>query len=316
MPDTTLLFDGNHLMHRVSHLKELEGLTTRDGTPTGAVMGFLRAIHGSVVRFEPTRIIVVWDDSHSERRKKLLPAYKVRAEPKTEKDKLELAERIRKWNIQKPLLKELLPKLAIRQLQIPGYEGDDALELLCRDLQGKTIIVSEDKDLFQLVEENISIYRPIRDELVSFDNVSEHMGVVRDGFVFLKAIVGDDSDCIPGVPGVGPVTASKLLNEAQKMFDGGDWTPRLVKKLAAGALDKRTQKIAEQWEVVERNLELVDLRKVEASPEARGMVESVLSTDKSGMAPDLALIREFQRLEMESILSMFGTWIVPFRRLT
>lgn len=313
---TTLLFDGNHLMHRVSHLKELEGLTTHDGTPTGAVMGFLRAVHGSVVRFEPDRIIVVWDDSHSERRKKLLPTYKVRAEPKTEKEKQELAERIRKWNIQKPILEEILPKLAVRQIQIPGYEGDDTLELLCRDLTAKTIIVSEDKDLFQLVGEYISIYRPIRDELVSLDNVSEHMGVVRDGFVFLKAIVGDDSDCIPGVSGVGPVTASKLVNEAQKMFDNSDWTPRLVKKLAAIAPDKRTQKIAEQWDVVERNLELVDLSKVEATEEARSMVESVLVSAKAGMAPDLDLIREFQRLEMESILSMFGTWIVPFRRLT
>ncbi len=202
-----LLFDGHSILYRSFYA--IPELSTRAGQPVNAVYGFWRILARIVRAFPSLHVAVVFDAGGKTFRHDLLPEYKA-----TRKEMpLELASQI-------PLIHNLLEHLGVPVVEERGVEADDLLATLARraEKQGRvTYIVTSDKDLAQLVTERVFLLKPSGRgsdggiETLDRDRVVEKFGVAPERIVDLYSLVGDTSDNVPGVPGVGEKTAVSLL---------------------------------------------------------------------------------------------------------
>jgi len=204
-----LLFDGHSLAYRSYYA--IRGLTTRSGTPVNAVFGFWRALLKTLREYPSAYCAVIFDAGGITFRHELYPAYKATRKPIPD----DLAAQL-------PLIERLLAALGIPTLSEPGVEADDVIASIARAAAASGIdclIVTSDKDLAQLVDERISLLRPsgrgekISEQIIDPEGVKEKYGVEPDRIVDLLALVGDVSDNVPGVPGIGEKTARLLLSE-------------------------------------------------------------------------------------------------------
>lgn len=209
-----LLIDGHALIYRAYHA--FPGLSTKDGTLVNAVYGFSRIVLTAIRDFEPRYIAVAFDLPQPTFRHIAFTDYKAnRAEmPDDLKPQIEL-------------VKQVVRALNIPLFEVAGYEADDVIGTLCRQLAEQRdrypevtgLIVTGDRDAFQLVNDDvIHVWLPARskqqlDQEFDPKAVELKMGVRPDQIVDLKALMGDASDNIPGVPGIGEKTAVKLLQE-------------------------------------------------------------------------------------------------------
>lgn len=320
----TVFVDGHHMLHRVCFIPELQKLRASNGDPTGPVFGFLRVLRATLNRFKADSCVVCWDSPGTTvvgRRTELYPAYKAN---RAEKPKPEALAHL---GDQLGMLFSILPYLNVKQMAVPGFEGDDLLYLLTvegpREEDDIVTVVSEDKDLLQLVEHGADVYRPISDQLVTEANFTELTGIPSEAFVLRKAIVGDTSDNIKGVMGVGEKTADKLLRETYYDATLGEWD---LVEVGFGNYDefrihcahhrtKTAKKVDEQWDVVLRNIKLMDLSKNEFSDSLVDKATAILSAEANTLFTDVELIQELGSYEFTEITKSFATWITPFRRL-
>ena len=198
-----VLVDGSSYLYRAFYA--LPPLKSPKGEPTGAIYGFLRMLSSLMKDLSPEYIAVVFDLPGKTFRHEKYHGYK--ANRKETPDELKS---------QIPKIKELIKLWGIKIIEIPGYEADDIIATLAK--KGKNegfevIVVTPDKDMMQLVEENIKILNPVNGEIFDKEKVKEKYGIYPEQFVDYLAMVGDTVDNIIGVKGVGPKTASKLLNE-------------------------------------------------------------------------------------------------------
>jgi len=204
-----VIIDGKSVFYRGYYA--MGALSLSDGTPTGGVYGFA-AIAMEIVRsLKPTKVVVAWDSrSSTTKRKELFKDYKAgRVKPGED------------FYVQIPLLEELVRSLGWGFVECENYEADDIIGTLAlqADEEGdwETFIVSSDLDMLQIVDENTRMYRILKGfsrlEELDVAGVEEKYGIKKAQFLDLKALKGDASDNIPGVPGVGEKTAVKLLNE-------------------------------------------------------------------------------------------------------
>jgi DNA polymerase-1 len=201
-PEHWLLVDGANALYRAFFA--LPGLRAPDGTPTGAAHGFVSML-GKLLREErPDRSIVVFDARGENFRHRLFPDYKAGREAQPE----DLSAQI-------PIVRELVLAHRIPILEVPGYEADDVIAtLVARAPAGTRIsIVSTDKDLMQLVSDRVTLLDGMKDRRVGPAEVLERFGVAPERMLDLRALCGDPSDNIPGVPGIGPKGAAALLGE-------------------------------------------------------------------------------------------------------
>ncbi len=208
-----LLVDGNSLVNRAYYA--LPPLTNKDGVPTGAVHGFLSMLFSMLRDNDFDHLIVAFDTKAKTFRHEKYPDYK--ATRKGMPDDLA---------IQMPILKEILDSLGIMRMEKEGYEADDLIGTLAvRALaDGFTSrILTGDRDLLQLVREGVKVSLPKRgvSDLLTYDEaaVLEDMGVRPDQVVDYKGLRGDPSDNIPGVKGIGDVTARKFLTDGKHLED-------------------------------------------------------------------------------------------------
>ena len=204
-----LLVDGNSILNRAFY--GLPDLTTKDGRHTNAVLGFLNIILKVIDDIKATHICVAFDVKHPTFRHEMYKEYKGTRKPMPD----ELREQV-------PLIKAVLKAMNITTIERPGYEADDILGTLSRvgEKEGYMVtVLSGDRDLLQLATENILIKLPktkagktIIENYYS-NNVVEAYGVDPVTFIDMKGLMGDTSDNIPGVPGIGEKTAGKLLVE-------------------------------------------------------------------------------------------------------
>lgn len=211
-----VILDGHALLYRAFHA--MPGLTTPDGRPSGAVYGVANVVLRVLRELEPTYVIACFDAPGPTFRDHLYSDYKAtRAETPPE------------VIAQEPMVKAVFDVLAIPHLALPGYEADDLIATLVRQAvrgdQSKAsndqekvdevIIVTGDRDLLQLANTKVRIYllrRGIKDiELLDGSAVKALIGVAPDQILDWKALVGDASDNIIGVPGIGPKTATELI---------------------------------------------------------------------------------------------------------
>ncbi len=205
-----ILIDGNALLHRAYHA--YPPLSTPKGELVNAVYGFSAMLLSVLEKLSPTHVAVAWDVHGPTFRKQEFEEYKANRGPMDE----ELATQIDRT-------KEVVTKLNIPQYGIEGYEADDIIGTLSRmagdEDDTQVVIVTGDRDSLQLIKGNkIVVFLPIQNhhnQSVVFDEdkVKETYGLSPKQIIDLKSLMGDPSDNIPGVKGVGKVTATKLIQE-------------------------------------------------------------------------------------------------------
>lgn len=250
--DHLFLVDGSGYVFRAYHaLPPLK--RKKDGLPVGAVAGFCnmlwkllcdaRNIDSGVV---PTHFAVIFDHSSDTFRKKIYPQYKANREAPPE---------------------DLIPQFAlIRQatqafnlpcIEKEGFEADDLIATyaqLATQAGIQTTIISSDKDLMQLVNPHVSLYDSMKNKHIGISEVIEKWGVTPEKMVDLQALTGDQTDNIPGIPGIGPKTAAQLLDQFGTL-------DLLLQRAAEIKQTKRRENIQAYSEEVKIFRELVKLKK-------------------------------------------------------
>ena len=211
--DKVLLIDGNSIMNRAFYgIMGNKMLTTSDGRYTNAVYGFLTIMFKNMEEVQPQYMVIAFDSkTAANTRKQMYEGYKKSRHGMPN----ELAE-------QMPLIKEILSAMNIKVVEHAEYEGDDILGSFAKNFarNGKDVyILSGDRDLFQLIEDNITVRIPrtkmgkTETEIYNKEKVEEEYGLEPSDLIELKALMGDSSDEIPGVPKVGPKTGTNLIKE-------------------------------------------------------------------------------------------------------
>ena len=184
-----------------------------NGESIGGVIGFLYGVVNLVERFKPTKIVVVWESGGSSRRRALFPNYKSQRRPQklNRQYNEDLPDSVENRNYQISLLVEILKLTPVCQVYVPDCEADDVIGYLCRNSLKETrkMIVSSDKDFYQLLNNKTLIYSPTWKKIVSDSEVKEKFSVSANNFCLAKSVCGDPSDNIDGVPRVGFKTFAK-----------------------------------------------------------------------------------------------------------
>lgn len=283
-----LLVDGHYYAYR--SFFAIQGLTNSRGEPTNAVFGFVKALRKMLADVQPDRAAVVWDAGLPERRMQLLPAYKQQRE-----------ETPRDLSAQFPVIEEAVRALGVRNLSLAGHEADDliaAYAAAARRAAGEVIIATNDKDIYALVGDGVSVYSTNKSDtgaakegfaLLGPAEVEAKWGVPPGKIPDVLALTGDAVDNIPGVEGVGPKTAAKLVRE-----HGG--TALLAENPAVIKNDKLREKIAASAGRLRDNLELVRLDSTLPLPAA---LEELQITPDARAVADVARRCEFRTLLAE-----------------
>ncbi len=231
-----IAIDGNSLMHRAYHA--LPPMTTRAGVPTGALHGFLSMLLKLIER-NPDYLVVAFDMHGPTFRHEQFEAYKA-GRRETDED----------LHTQFPLLKELLCEMGIAVCETPRYEADDILGTFAKKCEAEGIdalLVTGDRDALQLIGEHTHVLMTKKgiSETVEFDRdvLKEQYGLEPDRMRDLKGLMGDNSDNIPGIQGVGEKTAMKLLEEygtlENVLAHASEVKGKLGEKIAAGTESAR-----------------------------------------------------------------------------
>ncbi|MBQ9730417.1 MAG: DNA polymerase I, partial [Clostridia bacterium] len=199
-----VLIDGNSLLNRAFYATPL--FTTKDGLPTNAVFGFIKLMLKIVADKKPTHFAVAFDVHAPTFRHQLYGEYKAGRKPMPQ----ELA-------VQIPILKEVLSLMQICVVEKAGYEADDLIGTLAKRFDLTTFIYTGDRDAYQLVDETTHVCftrKGVSDILeLTAENFKDEIGLTPAQIIDLKALMGDKSDNIPGVPGIGEKTAHTLLEK-------------------------------------------------------------------------------------------------------
>jgi len=227
-----MLLDGNSLVYRAFHALSDADMRNSNGYPTGAIYGFLTMLFTLLSDHKPDGLVVAFDLPHPTFRHERVETYKA-GRAKTPDDLLE----------QFPKIKDILPSMGIHTIELQGYEADDILATLAtqaREAKIETIVITGDRDSYQLVEDpyvKVLYNRRGVSDYILFDEegVRERTGVAPIDYVKYAALRGDKSDNLPGVPGVGEKTAAKLVNEfgtLDAIFESADQqSPKLKENL-------------------------------------------------------------------------------------
>ncbi len=205
MKKKLLAIDGNSILNRAFF--GIRPLTTKDGFPTNALYGMVTMITRQVEALAPDFCAVAFDLKAPTFRHQMYDAYKAGRKPMPE----ELAQQL-------PVAKELMEALGYTVVELAGYEADDILGTLAKRCEAEgyeAYLLTGDRDSLQLINDNVHVLLATNQETVDMDRSAffAKYGVESSQFVDVKALMGDSSDNIPGVPGIGEKTALKLIAE-------------------------------------------------------------------------------------------------------
>ncbi len=242
-----LLVDGSALLHRAYHA--YPPLTTKTGEVVGAVYGVISILFSVLESEKPSHVLVAWDLPKPTFRHEKYIGYKAQR-PKTDEA---LTDQI-------PRVKEVIEVMGLRQLAEPGYEADDIIGTIATlNNQNEVVILTGDQDTMQLVSQNVRVLTPAKGQnppvLYGPDEVFNKYGVHPAQIVDYKALVGDPSDNIPGVAGIGPKGASNLL----KMFGTLERIYRDIKDVQVHFGELTAKKLADGRESAMLSRELSEI---------------------------------------------------------
>ena len=316
--DHILVVDAmNTLIRSFSLLKAMNP----SGSHVGGLVGFLRSL-GYVTRiFDPTRVIIVWDGKGgSANRKNIDPNYKAQR----------ATSRITHWGLydtkeeetealigQLYRTQDYLDCLPVQQLVMDKLEADDIMAWIAKKASvsnvKKCTIVSSDKDFLQLVDETVQVYAPVKKKTFTVHNIFDELKVLPENYNLVKALLGDNSDNLQGVKGLGIKT---LISEFPKLITEKT-NLDYVYKVAEENLDgkKVFAKIIHNWDRVLTNFELMDLHITSLDENEKKYVNDALKDP----IPDLqtgAFLRLLDQDKIEGITKNTEGWLENFRGLT
>lgn len=257
-----VLIDGNNLMFRAYYATAYTGnlMQTKNGLYTNAVYGFANMMNKILSDLKPDYLFIAFDKGKKTFRHQMYTEYK------SGRAKLPV-----ELGMQIPLVKEYVDVLGLKQFECDEYEADDLVGSCAdkfKDLVDEVIVISQDKDLLQLVEEKITVASPKSgvSELIYYTihNFKELMGIEHTQLTDYKGLIGDSSDNLPGISGVGPKTACKLLEEYKTLENIIENAPNIKGKISEKiTLEKdvalRTKSLATLIRNVPLELSLDDL---------------------------------------------------------
>jgi DNA polymerase I len=252
MPTLTLI-DGSGFIFRAYHA--IPHLSTTKGVPTNAVYGFTTMLLKSLREHEPTHVALVFDAGRKSFRNDIDPQYKANR-PEAPDD----------LQSQFPLVREVARALSVPIVEEPGVEADDVIATLAcraREMGWEVVVVTGDKDFAQLVDGKLSLYDPMaeasgRGGVTGPAEVEKKLGVRPDQVVEYMAILGDKIDNVPGIPGIGEVTAASLIRHfgsVEEMLRRPDEIPKAVTRGG----EKVKEKIVSSADRIRTNRRLVVL---------------------------------------------------------
>lgn len=318
--DEILLIDGmNMLIRSFSLIKSM----THDGSHVGGITGFLRSLNYVTRITDPTRVVVIWDGKGgSANRKNINPNYKAQR----------ATSRITHWGLydtkkeeQEALIGQLyrvldyLDCLPVTSIMMEKLEADDIIAFIANQASrnnSKTTIVSSDRDFLQLIDENISIYSPIRKKFLTNKNIKEELKVIPENYNVVKSLLGDKSDNIDKVKGLGIGTLVKefpLLTEEKVNLE---YIYEVCEQKIKNDKHKKIfPKIIMDWDKVEKNYKIMDLHQTLLDNREIEHVYNELSQN----IPELrvaAFLHLLQQDNIEQITKNTESWIENFRSLT
>jgi 5'-3' exonuclease len=242
-----LAIDGNSLVHRSYHAQARTGMHTVDGQPTWAVRGLLTQLVAAVDRIRPIAVVVGFDDPDQSVRRERWPSYKANRTEKLDT----LVEQLASAAC-------VLRELGVAVVIPPGLEADDVLASASSFAQARgvsTVIATSDRDAFALINDDTSVLRIINggadaSPIMTCDRLVQLLGVRADQYRDFAALRGDPSDNLPGVRGIGPRTAARLLCEFGSAGAAFDDLDGVRSRLSAGVAKRLADPAARSmWEL-------------------------------------------------------------------
>lgn len=232
-----------------------------DGEHVGGISGFLLSIGHAIKAINPTRVIIVFDGKNgTARRKQIYPEYKAHRNFKVRLNRAETVDKQDNQLHQLVRLTEYLSTMPFTLVIQDNTEADDVIAYIVNDhfKDSQCFIMSSDKDFLQLITERIHVWSPTKKKLYYSEDVFEEYGVYPHNFALYKAIIGDPSDNIPGIDGVGAKTLLKRFEIIQQqdtllLENFMEFVENLNDKT------KTLQVVKSSKELIERNLKLVQL---------------------------------------------------------
>jgi DNA polymerase I len=212
LDNPVFIIDGSSFLYRAYY--SIRPLSTQDGTPVNAVYGFCRMIKKLIDTYEPQYMALVWDSKGKTVRHELYENYK-HARQAPPSDLIQ----------QKEIIGEFAHMIGLTQLQVVGIEADDLMHSLAYELsqeQYSSVLVTSDKDMGQALSEYVTILDPFKELFINQQSLEEKLGFKVSKLPFYYALVGDASDNIPGVRGIGPKGAQQLVqqfNSLEELYD-------------------------------------------------------------------------------------------------
>jgi len=248
-----------------------------DGNHIGGMAGFMKSLGFAIRSFKPTRVVLVFDGKGgSQRRRKIYKEYKANRKPPTRLNRSYdmTTDEQEKENMKYQLvsLVEMVECLPVSILALDYVEADDVIaymsELVTKN-GGTSIIYSTDKDFLQMVNENVKVYNPVKKKTFDVDVILETYGVHPDNFVFFRSLLGDKSDNIDGIKGAGEKTLLKYIPEFADPNTEVNLNLIEQKYVDIKKKPKVIETILDNSSVVNRNLQLMNLRDVDINIDAK-----------------------------------------------
>ena len=263
-------------------------LTNDDGEHVGGFYGSLNALQSYINKFSPSECIIAWEGAgSSQKRRKKLQDYKSGRKMVGMRRGFETSDETEKEAFARQLgaLKEAMEFLPLKQVAVQYLEADDVIAYMCKNTirDRKKIIVSTDRDYLQLVDENTSVFRPVKTktnkqgQFIDLEWMHQKENIHPPNYALLKAVVGDKSDNIQGVKGIGEKTARNqihLLWDNDKSYDAGDFID-----WAKGRSEKKYQKYVENEKLIKLNYSVVQLQELEISMTAINAIDNSYKRD-------------------------------------
>ena len=278
MTERAIIIDGTNIFYRAYVVNP--SLST-DGRPVGGLVGFLKTLQKLIREMKPTKVFVCWDGAGgSARRRSVVSSYKEgrKAIRLNRSDGVHMSlEEENKSKLEQMLrLLDYVDNLPMVQLIHDGVEADDMIAIICRELKGiQKIIISSDKDFYQLLDDETIIYRPVQAVYKTKNNILEEFKIHPNNFALARAVSGDKSDNLEGVPGAGLKTVAKrfpFLSEDRdySITDLVDCCEEVEKPL------KVHTGIVENYDKILKNYKIMQLYVPSVSFQVRNLVKNVV----------------------------------------
>ena len=289
-PNNLILIDGSGYIFRAFY--GLPSMTNENGVPVNAVFGFTKMLLKLIDDFKPIYVAVIFDVARKTFRNDLYDLYKANRSDPPE-------ELIPQFSI----IREATNAIGLPVVEMEGFEADDLIATysnIAQKTNKKVIIISSDKDLMQLVDDNTILFDPMKQYWINDEQVFEKFGVYPNRVIDVQSLAGDSSDNIPGVPGIGIKTAAELINQY------GD-LEQLLTRATEIKQNKRRENLIEYADQARLSRSLVTLKKdvPVKSKIDEFKIESVLELNK--LIPFLkvhgfkSLLNKYENIEIHEI---------------